>query len=176
MRRRWRLLVYVWVLVCVSVLMSIPAHAQTEDPFSIRVESNLVLIHTEVYDSREMYDTTQAYEECRIADLQRFVSQPLSVPFTASDCFHYQVIDGLGGKDFHVLRMEWNRGSTASDMNARRCSRLAITSDPIPSGPTHLKRSGVPSISESSGHRLRCFTITGSAMCRPDRNRVSAAK
>jgi hypothetical protein len=83
--------------------MSIPAGAQTEDPFSIRVESNLVLIHTEVYDQKEMYNVYEAYKECTIADRQRFDSQPFSVPFTASDCYHHEVVHGLGAKDFHVF-------------------------------------------------------------------------
>jgi hypothetical protein len=103
MSSRWRILVYCWVLVCTSVLMSIPADAQSEDPFSIRVDSNLVLIHTEVYDQKEMYNVTEAYKQCRIADWQRFNSLPFSVPFTASDCYYHDVIHGLGAKDFHVL-------------------------------------------------------------------------
>ena len=103
MRSRWRLLVYFWGLVCTSVLTSLPADAQGDDPFSIRVESKLVLIHTEVYDQKEMYAVTEAYKECRIADWQRFDRQPLSVPFTASDCYHHEVIHGLGAKDFHIF-------------------------------------------------------------------------
>ena len=103
MRSRWRLLVFSLGLVCTSVLMSISAGAQSDDPFSIRVESNLVLIHTEVYDQNEMYTLTQADRECRHADAQRFDSQPFSEPFTPSDCFHDMVIHDLGAKDFHVF-------------------------------------------------------------------------
>jgi hypothetical protein len=83
--------------------MSIPSHSQTEDPFSIRVESNLVLVHTEVYDKREMYTFAAADKECRIDDRQRFNSLPFSVPFTPSDCYHYMVVHGLSVKDFHVF-------------------------------------------------------------------------
>jgi len=103
MRLRRSLLVYGWVLVCTSALMSIPSAAQSQDPFSIRVESNLVLVHTEVYDQSEMYTFTLAERECRNADAQRFDSLPFSVPFVASDCFHDIVIHGLGAKDFHVF-------------------------------------------------------------------------
>jgi hypothetical protein len=103
MRSRWNLLVYSLGLVSTSVLMSIPAGAQAEDPFSIRVESNLVVIHTEVYDSKVMDTVTDAYRKCRNADAQRFYSQPFSVPFTASDCYHYEVIHGLDAKNFHVF-------------------------------------------------------------------------
>lgn len=84
--------------------MSIPADSQTEDPFSIRVESNLVVLHTEVYDSKVMDTVTEAEHKCRIDDAQRFYSQPLSVPFTASDCFQNIVIHGLAAKDFHVFQ------------------------------------------------------------------------
>jgi hypothetical protein len=100
---RWKLLVYFGGVICTSVLIPITAGAQTDDPFSIRVESNLVLIHTEVYDQKEMYTANQAYKECRIADAQRFDRQAFSVPFTASDCYHDMVIHGLGAKDFHVF-------------------------------------------------------------------------
>ncbi|HEV2469838.1 MAG TPA: hypothetical protein VGS78_11630 [Candidatus Sulfotelmatobacter sp.] len=50
-----------------------------------------------------MYTATEAYKECRIGDWQRFESQPFSVPFVASDCFHQEVIHGLVAKDFHVF-------------------------------------------------------------------------
>jgi hypothetical protein len=102
MKSRQPLLILLLSLVHAAVLI-LPADAQTEDPFSIRVESNLVLIHTEVYDQKEMYTATKAYKECTIADWQRFYSQPFSVPFTASDCFQDIVVHGLGGKDFHVF-------------------------------------------------------------------------
>jgi hypothetical protein len=46
---------------------------------------------------------TQTDRECRIANAQRFDSQPFSDPFTASDCYYDIVIHGLGAKDFHVL-------------------------------------------------------------------------
>ncbi|HEV2398594.1 MAG TPA: hypothetical protein VGS27_16740, partial [Candidatus Sulfotelmatobacter sp.] len=103
MRSRRTVLFYAWVLACTSVLMSILASAQTEDPFSIRVESNLVLIHTEVYGQKNMYTATDAYRECRIADQQRFNNLPFSVPSAASDCLRDFVIHGLGAKDFHVF-------------------------------------------------------------------------
>ncbi len=103
MRSRWRLLVFSCGLFCTSVLISLSAGAQSEDPFSIRVESNLVLIHTEVYDNRQMNGFNRAYMECRTANAQRLHSQPFSVPFAPSDCNHDMVIHGLGAKDFHVL-------------------------------------------------------------------------
>ncbi len=86
-----------------SLLIPFRVAAQSEDPFSIRVESNLVLIHTEVYDRKELYTVTETEKECRIADWQRLDSQPFSVPFTASDCYQHRVIHGLTAKDFHVF-------------------------------------------------------------------------
>jgi hypothetical protein len=81
--------------------MSVPARAQTGDPFSIRVESNLVLVHTEVYNAHST--NTPAFRQCRTENGSIFDSLPFSKPFTPKDCYDDIVIHGLGATDFHVF-------------------------------------------------------------------------
>jgi hypothetical protein len=103
MRLRWGFFVFFSGLIYTSCLAS-TACGQNDDPFSIRVQSNLVLIHVEVFDQKKMDAATEVYKQCRIADWQRFDSLPFSVPFSASDCYHDIVIHDLHAKDFHVFQ------------------------------------------------------------------------
>jgi hypothetical protein len=92
-------------LVGASFLLSIPVGAQTNDPFSIRVESNLVLIHAQVYDKRQdpWQNHSPDFLHCRIESMNVFRSLPLSQPFTPPDCYRFMVVHDLGAGDFHVL-------------------------------------------------------------------------
>ena len=92
-------------LVGASLLLSIPVGAQTNDPFSIRVESNLVLIHAQVYDKKQdpWQNHSQDFLHCRIESMNVFRSLPLSQPFTPPDCYRFMVVHDLGAGDFHVL-------------------------------------------------------------------------
>ena len=82
----------------------LPANAQTDDPFSIRVQSNLVLVHTEVYGEQSINKGfALAYTQCRTADGVAFASLPFFTPFTPSDCFYDIVVHGLGVSDFHLF-------------------------------------------------------------------------
>lgn len=111
-----------------SFLSVRPALAQSEDPFSIRVESDLVLIHTEVLDE---YRTgpSRAYNDCRKANMNTLYSLPFSEPFTPKDCGYAFWIHGLGVGDFHVfedgveqkiesVRLEPEANITARDNHA----------------------------------------------------------
>jgi hypothetical protein len=75
--------------------------AQTEDPFSIRVESDLVLVHAEVYNDHSLNSPT--FRQCRIASAKTFDNLPFSEQFIPSDCYHDVVIHDLGVNDFHVF-------------------------------------------------------------------------
>ena len=89
-------------LCLVSAIAALcPAFAQSDDPFSIRVQSNLVLIHAEVYDKQKSF--TQEYLQCRINSMHAFYSLPASQPFTPPDCYHFMVMHDLTAGDFHVL-------------------------------------------------------------------------
>ena len=78
-----------------------PAFAQGDDPFSIRVQSNLVLIHAEVYDKQQSF--TPEFLQCRINSMHAFYSLPASQPFTPPDCYHFMEMHDLTARDFHVL-------------------------------------------------------------------------
>jgi len=85
---------------------SLPAAAQSDDPFSIRVESNLVLVHTEVYKDQwtmTKSNNAQSLKQCRYADQKTFYNKPYSEPFTPQDCYYNLVIHDLGANDFHLF-------------------------------------------------------------------------
>lgn len=91
------------ILVCLVASLWVPAtttQAQ-EDPFSIRVESNLVLVHTEVYNRHST--NTPAFRQCRAENGSIFDRLSFSEPFTPKDCYYDIVIHGLGLSDFHVF-------------------------------------------------------------------------
>jgi hypothetical protein len=110
------------------VLLSVSAPfvlSQTEDPFSIRVESNLVLVHAEVYDKDRMHEYTNAFTRCRTANNIMFYQLSPSEPYFPKSCIEFAV-KGLGANDFHVfedgmeqkiesVRMERTTHQTARD-------------------------------------------------------------
>lgn len=119
--------------VCAFLCALHPAAAQTEDPFSIRVESNLVLIHTEVLDE---YRTgpSRAYFDCKKANMNTLYSLPFSEPFIPKDCGYAFYIHSLGVGDFHVfedgveqkiesVRFEPDADITAHDNHAHALHR-----------------------------------------------------
>lgn len=77
--------------------------SQTEDPFSIRVESNLVLVHAEVYDRDRMYVWTAADRQCQTANDNMFNQLRPSEPFLPKDCRIENAIRDLTARDFHVF-------------------------------------------------------------------------
>jgi hypothetical protein len=83
------------------VWMCLPAQAQNNDPFSIRVESNLVLVNTQVYNWHSA--NTPAYRQCRSANTSTFDNLPFSEPFTPKECYRDIVLHGLGVNDFHLF-------------------------------------------------------------------------
>jgi len=85
--------------------LSIPVGAQNNDPFSIRVESNLVLIHAQVYDNKQdpWQNRSPDFLHCRIESMNVFRSLPSSQPFAPPDCYRFMVMHDLGAGDFHVL-------------------------------------------------------------------------
>jgi hypothetical protein len=100
MNTRSKFLVFCLLLLSSFLCVSLPASAQT-DPFSIRVESNLVLIHTEVYNTHST--NTPAFRQCRTDNGNIFDGLPFSKPFTPKDCYYDIVIHGLEASDFHVF-------------------------------------------------------------------------
>jgi len=98
-----RKLVFVFLLCAPALCVSLPAGAQTEDPFAIRVESDLVVVHTEVYDKHRVNDPGSAHADCLSANVSMFFNLPMSVPFIPRDCLQYLVINDLSVPDFHVF-------------------------------------------------------------------------
>jgi hypothetical protein len=96
----------IWaMLVAVALLwVCVPAKAQTDDPFSIRVESNLVLVRAQVFRKNWIRETTApTYAQCRISDGAAFHSLAFSEPFTPKDCYFDIVVHTLGIGDFHIF-------------------------------------------------------------------------
>jgi hypothetical protein len=89
-------------LVSTFLGVSHPIAAQTDDPISIRVESNLVLVHTEVY-VEDWRHFGQAYRDCRKANMSVFYALPFSMPFTPKDCDQNIVMEDLEPAAFHVF-------------------------------------------------------------------------
>lgn len=80
-----------------------PATAQVEDPFAIRVESNLVLVNAEVYDKRHMHEYTPADRECSEENARKISELPPSEPFLERNCVRGTGINGLSPSDFHLF-------------------------------------------------------------------------
>lgn len=80
-----------------------PATAQVEDPFAIRVESNLVLVNAEVYDKRHMHELTPADRECLAENARKISALPPSEPFLGQNCFRAGGIKDLSPGDFHLF-------------------------------------------------------------------------
>jgi len=79
------------------------ALAQTEDQFLIRVESNLVLVHTEVYDKYRVHSASPARLHCRSINTRVFYKLLPSEPFIPLDCNSDITIHDLGAGDFRVF-------------------------------------------------------------------------
>lgn len=95
----------VWLLsLAAMLLVSAPfVLSQTEDPFSIRVESNLVLVHAEVYERDRMYAWTEADRKCQEANDNKFNQLRQSEPFLPRDCRIENAVRDLRASDFHVF-------------------------------------------------------------------------
>jgi len=100
--------------------------AQIRDEFSIHVESNLILIHAEVFDEQLDRGASTYYRECSSANANMFYKLLPSEPFLPKDCFSDVVIHGLTINDFHVfedeieqriesVKVEWQAHTTARD-------------------------------------------------------------
>jgi len=87
------------IFLCVPAT---PTMAQTEDPFSVRVESNLVVIQAEVYDKDRMYEETPADLRCDWGNLAILSKLLPSEPYLPKECDE-AVIHGLKAKDFQVF-------------------------------------------------------------------------
>jgi hypothetical protein len=79
-----------------------PTWAQTDDPFSIRVESNLVVVQVSVYDKGRMHQETSALRQCWAANDLTFNRVRPSEPYLPKACYEFG-IKGLGIGDFHVF-------------------------------------------------------------------------
>jgi hypothetical protein len=94
-----RVLSLAGAILCVAAPF---ARSQTEDPFSIRVESNLVLVHTEVYDKDRMHEWTPADRRCTMGNDIMFNQLRPSEPYLPKECEEV-AIRGLSLSDFHVF-------------------------------------------------------------------------
>ncbi|HVZ19284.1 MAG TPA: hypothetical protein VG897_19345 [Terriglobales bacterium] len=75
--------------------------AQSNDPFSIRVESNQVLVRAQAFRnaSANLY-----YVQCMLANWELSFNLPLSEPYIADqDCVKDFELNDLRVTDFHVL-------------------------------------------------------------------------
>lgn len=90
-------LVTVLVYVGSSALL-----AQSNDPFSIHVESNLVQVHVEVVSKSATGGTTSRSQQCGGALQDEFHSLLPSQPYLPGDCRDW-MIDDLHAADFHVF-------------------------------------------------------------------------
>jgi hypothetical protein len=102
MTRRSRLLLVPALAATILYVAAPFACAQTEDPFAIRVESNLVLVHTQVYDQGRMHDISTDDLECNEANDIVFRQLRPSEPFLPKECLA-AAIHGLAAKDFRVF-------------------------------------------------------------------------
>jgi hypothetical protein len=98
-----RKVIFVLLLCTTALCVPLPGGAQTEDPFAIRVESDLVVVHTEVYDKHRLNDPPSAWGDCRRANLGMFYNLPMSAPFIPKDCLRFVLINDLSVADFHVF-------------------------------------------------------------------------
>jgi hypothetical protein len=74
MNTRSKLPAFCLWLLSAFLCVCLPVRAQNQDPFSIRVESNLVLVHTQVYNWHSA--NTPAYRQCRSANSSTFDNLP----------------------------------------------------------------------------------------------------
>jgi hypothetical protein len=94
-----RLFLSTVMILFVSARLAI---SQTEDPLSIRVESNLVLVNTEVYYQERMHQLTNDLMRCKRANTILFYQLRASEPFFPKSCYE-MVIQGLRASDFHIF-------------------------------------------------------------------------
>lgn len=81
---------------------SLPARAQSENPLSIRVKSNLVLVNAEVYYQEWMPPFTPAFSQCSRENWFIFSRLRASEAFFPKSC-QYALFSGLTASDFHVF-------------------------------------------------------------------------
>jgi len=99
-----RLVAFVILLVCVALCVAYPAIAQ-DDPYSIRVESNQVLVPTIVLNEERTYDSgelTSKEQQCEVANAQTFVKLHPREVYAPADCQDIE-IRGLSAQDFQVF-------------------------------------------------------------------------
>jgi hypothetical protein len=95
-----RLFLSAVMILFVSARLAI---SQTEDPLSIRVESNLVLLNAEVYNNKEgMHQLTNDFMRCKRANAILFYQLRPSEPYLPKSCYE-SVIIGLRASNFHVF-------------------------------------------------------------------------
>ena len=94
----------VLVLISSVLFYGSVSRAQSEgDPFSIRIESNLVLVHAEVVDKRLINKPpSDKSHQCFQALTTKFNKLTPSEPYLAEDCSDWRIY-GLNVKDFRVF-------------------------------------------------------------------------
>lgn len=91
------------LLILGSALVSCPLVCAQTDSFSIRVDSNLVLVHTEVVDKHFRHKAPPAdYFQCGKRETDRFYKLPLAEPYLPANCGDW-MIHNLRATDFHVF-------------------------------------------------------------------------
>ncbi len=76
---------------------------QTEDLFSIRVESDLVLVQTAVYDRQHLHYVSGFNARCEATVGRAWRKLSLSEPYLPRDCWEDIEIRGLSVGEFHVF-------------------------------------------------------------------------
>jgi hypothetical protein len=100
---RYKLPVFCLWLLSAFLCIYLPASGQNENPFSVRVESDLVVVNIEVFDEGRAHEAYLAYRDCRKANKSMLYSLPFSEPFSPKDCLKPITIHGLGVGDFRVF-------------------------------------------------------------------------
>jgi len=94
--------VYIFV-AALTLLVSGSTGFGQDDPFSIHVESHLVVVHTEVFDPHVRRARNPYYAECTIANSAMFLKLLPSQPYLPEDCLKEAEIHNLSASDFHVF-------------------------------------------------------------------------
>ncbi len=92
-------------LLCASGFCTVASFsfAQTADNYSIRVESNQVVVPTYIYDKDRMIEpSTMKETRCGLANMKKFDKLLPSEAYIPANCDESQVL-GLAAKDFHIF-------------------------------------------------------------------------
>lgn len=91
------------LVLAAMLLLCAPFVCAQTDSFSIRVDSNLVLIHTEVVDKRFRHKGASVYyDQCERNNIGKFSKLSPSEPYLPADCGDW-MIHNLRATDFHVF-------------------------------------------------------------------------